>query len=274
MGNFNDHIPDNILLWVREQPVFWIATSPLSKDSHINVSPKGTRQSYFHVEPKKLVYEDMTGSGVETIAHIRDNGRITILFQAFEGPPRLCRIYGKAAYHEYGSPEYDEYIKPEKRASGSRAVIIVDITKVGGSCGFGVPLYKYISDRPTLQNWSSVLEKPTAAPGKTMHDWWTRECSYSLDGLPALSTALTTIGKPFKNTWIMPDVKKKNPKDTSMEEYRLLKTGGKPLSGGTAQQQVGKVKSAVSFFDERLLVGLIAGLAISALLNLAGIPLA
>jgi len=285
MGNFKDHIPDNILQWARQQPVFWIATAPLSKDMHINVSPKGTRQSFIQIEPKRMMYEDMTGSGVETISHIRENGRVTVLFQAFDGPPRICRIYGNASYLEYGTAAYEEVIPPHKRSSGSRAVVVIDITKVGGSCGFGIPLYQYMGDRPTLQNWSSALEKPDALPGKTMHEWWARECAYSLDGLPGLEAALATKSRPFKNTWIRPDMKRKIAGDTSMEVYRKRKSGEAAAAAGASipgkedsnsMVKVGRLatlKNPASWLDDRLLVGLMAGLLVSALLNYAGVTL-
>jgi len=291
---FKDHIPENILQWLREQPVFWIATAPMSKDMHINVSPKGTRQSFIQIEPNRMMYEDMTGSGVETISHIRENGRVTVLFQAFDGPPRICRLYGKATYLEYGTDAYDEIIPPHKRSSGSRAVIVIEITKVGASCGFGIPLYQYVGNRPTLQNWSSVLEKSDARPGKTMHDWWEDKCAYSLDGLPGLSSALTTAGRPFQNTWVRPDVKRKITGDTSMEDYRKRKSGeaaaaaGAPIHGregrtvkstwnvgsGGMLQQVGALKNPANWLDDRLLVGVMVGLLISALMNFAGVSLA
>lgn len=139
-------------------------------------------------------------------------------------------------------------------------------------------MYKYVGDRPTLQNWSSVLEKPEAKPGKTMHDWWQKECAYSLDGLPALSTALTMKGTPFRNTWVRPDVRRKDGNDKSMEEYRKRKVGDDTKAAQLAQQQLTKVKSgAAGKEDERVLYGvygLIGGLLVAMLLKYAGVALA
>ena len=91
---FYDTIPPNILKWIEEQQMFWVATAPLSPEAHVNVSPKGVRDSFHYVSPTRVWYQDLTGSGVETISHLRENGRITLMFNAFEGPPRIVRLFG------------------------------------------------------------------------------------------------------------------------------------------------------------------------------------
>ena len=111
MGKFYDEIPEYLIPWIKQQKIFWVASAPLRPDGHINVSPKGY-EGTFHIEnSKRFWYEDLTGSGkwncssmgrhcytcytgVETISHLRENGRITVMFSAFDGPPRICRLFG------------------------------------------------------------------------------------------------------------------------------------------------------------------------------------
>ena len=101
MGAFFDSIPPNILEWIGEQEMFWVATAPLTENGHINVSPKGLRGTFHIVNANKVWYEDISGSGVETIAHVKENGRITIMFSAFKGPPRIVRLFGKGELAQF-----------------------------------------------------------------------------------------------------------------------------------------------------------------------------
>jgi len=113
----------------------------------------------FHVVNERRVwYEDLTGSGVETIAHLKENGRMTIMLTAFNGPPRIVRLFGIGTVHEFGSPEYEGLIPMEKRHVGSRAAIVLDIHKVGSSCGYSVPLFDFNAQRTALDNFMAKLE--------------------------------------------------------------------------------------------------------------------
>ena len=94
MGKFYESIPPELVPWMLKQEMFWVATAPLSPEAHVNVSPKGVRDSFHYVSPTRVWYQDLTGSGVETISHLRENGRITLMFNAFEGPPRIVRLFG------------------------------------------------------------------------------------------------------------------------------------------------------------------------------------
>ncbi|KZT24400.1 hypothetical protein NEOLEDRAFT_1135235 [Neolentinus lepideus HHB14362 ss-1] len=192
MGKFYDDIPPHIIEWVEKQHMFTVATAPLSATGHVNVSTKGVGGTFHVVDSKTVWYEDLTGSGSETIAHLRENGRITILFSAFEGPPVICRVFGTGKVHEFGSPEYSSYAPPANRTPGSRSVIVVDVHKVGTSCGFGVPFYEFIGHRETLLNTASMFEKRDLATPDNIADnglkaYWRRMNSESIDGLPALT---------------------------------------------------------------------------------------
>src|SRR4051794_31344377 len=102
-----EEISDELAKWIVRQPMFFVATAPSGRDGHVNVSPKGLA-GLAVLGPRRVAYLDLTGSGVETIAHVRDNGRITIMFCAFSGPPRICRLHGRGAVHLLGSKEFDE----------------------------------------------------------------------------------------------------------------------------------------------------------------------
>jgi len=135
----------------------------------------------------------MLRAGVETISHLRENGRITVLFNAFVGPPKICRLFGKGTFYEIGTPEYDALLPLEKRKPGSRAVIIVNIHKVGTSCGYAVPFYQFKAHRSTLLDSASRKEgkDQLSGPGEAggMKDYWRTKNKQSIDGLPGLTTA-------------------------------------------------------------------------------------
>lgn len=255
MAKYYDEIPLKLIEWILKQQMFWVATAALQGDGHVNVSPKGTANC-FHVEsPTRVWYEDLTGSGIETISHMRQpgNGRITILFNAFEGPPRILRLWGKGTVYEFGTPEYNEFIPPSNRKAGSRAIIVIDVHKVGTSCGFGVPLYKYETQRTILERWCDSMEnfdrdgEPRQAPPpyesealvkdpRGIKAWWTVENLESFDGLPALRSAHDSSIPPI-NTF---DKKAPHPslgQIRAAAEKRAVESGvkatGKSSSGET-----------------------------------------
>ncbi|KAH8827643.1 hypothetical protein DL96DRAFT_1106022 [Flagelloscypha sp. PMI_526] len=165
-------------------------------DGHVNISPKGMLGSFHYVDNNTVWYEDLTGSGNETISHIRDNGRITIMFTAFEGPPRILRLFGIGEVYEFGSPEYDQYIPQDKREAGSRAVILINIHKVGTSCGYSVPFFQYKCDRFLLcrnmqsREVASNQGLDVAPDGKpALKAYWAQKNTTSIDGLPGLMDA-------------------------------------------------------------------------------------
>ncbi|KAH0828564.1 hypothetical protein J3R83DRAFT_2833 [Lanmaoa asiatica] len=158
MAIFYDEIPDKHLEWIAKQKMFWVATAALN--GHVNLSPKGCIDSFHILNKNRVWYEDMTGSGIETVAHMREpgNARITIMFHAFEGAPRIFRMWGTGTVHEFGTPEYDALIPPAARKAGSRAAIVIDVHKVATSCGFGIPQYKFIGQRSQLERFCDNLE--------------------------------------------------------------------------------------------------------------------
>ncbi|KAH7096196.1 hypothetical protein BKA62DRAFT_644575 [Auriculariales sp. MPI-PUGE-AT-0066] len=213
MGKFFDEIPQWLADWIPEQHCFWVATAPLSQEGHVNVSPKGV-QGTFHIEDSRTVwYEDLTGSGVETISHLRENGRITIMFCAFDKPPRIARLFGTGRVHEYGTPEYEKHIG-QNRNPGSRAVIVIDVHKVGTSCGYAIPFYQFISHRSLLNSTFARSEEVDAAEMKTLppdeqptrgiRSYWSTKNTKSIDGMAGLATAPLTRC-PLTNVGFVPE---------------------------------------------------------------------
>ena len=153
MGRVYDGIDDRQRDWIARQPLFFVGTAPLDGEGHVNVSPKGPIGSLSVLDEHTVAYLDVLGSGAETIAHLRENGRIVIMLCAFEGPPRIVRLHGRGEHVLAGDPRFDELLErcdfeqpevPESR----RAIVLVRVTRVSDSCGYGVPLMSYEGERP------------------------------------------------------------------------------------------------------------------------------
>jgi hypothetical protein len=173
-----DHIDDATQTWIGKQHVFFVGTAP-AHDGRVNISPKGL-ESLRVVSKTRVAYLDLTGSGAETIAHVRENGRITIMFCAFDGPPRIVRLYGSGAVLLPASNGFD-VLRPffdERRAV--RSIITVDLERVQDSCGYGVPLMDFVEDRTRLDSWAE------ARSGDDIASYWDEKNRVSIDGLPAL----------------------------------------------------------------------------------------
>ena len=153
MGTTLEEITADLARWISEQPLFFVATAPNASDGHVNVSPKGLNGLAI-LGPRRAVYLDLTGSGVETIAHLRENGRITIMLCAFSGPPRICRLHGTGTVYPVGSDEFTELASAFTDLPGARAIVDIEVTRVSTSCGFGVPLMDVVGERDELLTWA------------------------------------------------------------------------------------------------------------------------
>jgi len=179
MGKTYEALDDGIADFIRRQHVFFVATAPLAADGHVNVSPKGL-DTFAIVDPHTVAYADLTGSGIETVAHLRENGRITLCFCAFEGPPRILRLHGSGTVLERGAPEF-EALRPRFGDFPSlRSIIRVALDRIADSCGYGVPLYRYEGERRQLPDW--VARKGTTGIARYQDE----NNRVSLDGLPGL----------------------------------------------------------------------------------------
>ncbi|KAK3390702.1 hypothetical protein B0H63DRAFT_466307 [Podospora didyma] len=197
MGKFYETIPDSLMKWIPSQKMFWVATAPLAADAHVNISPKGG--PYFGLlDDKTFWYLDLTGSGNETISHLYEpgNARITVMFSAFDGPPRIVRLFGKGRVLESTSPEFADFVKKHDihTIPGSRSIILVDVHQAGSSCGFSVPYYDFKEFRTTLNEFFANKTK-RFEEGKaedSMERYWALKNAWSMDGLPGMGTALRT----------------------------------------------------------------------------------
>jgi hypothetical protein len=170
-------ITDQLRAFIESQRVFFVASAPLSAEGHVNVSPKGM-DSLRVLGPLTVAYLDLTGSGSETSAHLLENGRITFMFCAFDGPPRILRLYGTGTAAMPGSATWDELRPLFPDHPGARQIIVADIARVQTSCGFAVPFYDFVGQRETLEKWAEVK----GAAG--LETYRQEKNSQSIDGLP------------------------------------------------------------------------------------------
>lgn len=177
MGKFYDTIEDAHKTFIEKQKMFFVSTAPLSADGHVNLSPKGL-DSFKVLSPGRVAYMDITGSGNETSAHILENGRITFMFCAFEGPPNILRLYGNGYTVLPSDNEWPELSAHFKLELFTRQIIVADITKVQTSCGFGIPLYEYTGERDHAYKWA---EKKGEAG---LEAYKMEKNQVSIDGLP------------------------------------------------------------------------------------------
>jgi hypothetical protein len=180
MGKSYDGITPELSQWIERQHLFFVATAPLAGDGLINCSPKGM-DTFRILGPREVAYLDLTGSGIETVAHCRENRRIVFMFCAFEGPPKIVRLHGTGDVHLLGSPEYGSLTSRFPDYVGSRAIVRARLTRISDSCGFGVPQYRYSGDRNTLERWAESKGQDR------LGEYRKAKNARSLDGLPGLS---------------------------------------------------------------------------------------
>lgn len=184
MGKIHDRIDDRLRKFIGAQPVYFVATAP-EQGGHVNMSPKGYADTFAVLDDTTVAYLDLDGSGVETIAHLRQNGRITVMFCAFSGPPNILRLYGTGRVVVPESPDFATLIKNFGPHPGVRSIIVVDCDRISDSCGFSVPFMSFDKDRTLLDEWAGrkdVQQRRTHRAQKN------RE---SIDGVPGLSAEET-----------------------------------------------------------------------------------
>ncbi|GEL98646.1 pyridoxamine 5'-phosphate oxidase family protein [Cellulomonas terrae] len=179
MGKVHEKIDGRLRAFVEAQPMFFVATAPSGPDGHVNVSPKGIAGSFVVLDEHTVAYLDLTASGAETIAHLRDNGRITLMFCAFEGPPNIVRLYGRGRFVTLYDEGFDELAALFPETRGARAVIVVAVDRVSDSCGYGVPLMSLEGERDLLPPY---MERK-GVDGQA--DYRRLKNRTSIDGLPA-----------------------------------------------------------------------------------------
>ena len=179
MGTVYDGIDETLAGWLESQPLWFVASAPLAGAGRVNVSPRG-RDTLSVLGPHRLGWVDLTGSGVETIAHLRENGRITLLFCSFAARPRIVRLRGHGTVELPGTPAYDEVVARHPAHPGARAVVLVEVERVSDSCGFGVPVMQVVGERDLLR----LSAERRGPAGLTAYR--AERNAESIDGLPGL----------------------------------------------------------------------------------------
>jgi hypothetical protein len=181
VGQVYERIEPWLARWIERQPMFFVGTAPSGDGGHINVSPKGPIGTLRLLDEHTIAYLDLVGSGAETIAHIRQNGRIVVMFCAFEGPPRILRLHGHGEVLPGDALDFpDAAVLPEQR----RTVIRVEVNRIADSCGYGVPLMSFEGERRNARAWA---EGKLAKGGPdAIEEYKAERNAESIDGLPAV----------------------------------------------------------------------------------------
>lgn len=181
MSQTYDALTDDLIAFIGRQKMYFVATAPLSAEGSVNVSPKGYDNTFRILDRRTVAYLDIGGSGIETHAHVRENGRITLMFCAFDGPANILRLHGRGEAVAIGEPGFEAARALFPNYPGrARGVITIHIERISDSCGWGVPFFDFRGDRDQLRRW---------ADNKPEDEW--RERRYasnarSIDGLPGL----------------------------------------------------------------------------------------
>jgi hypothetical protein len=168
--------------FIAQQKMFFVASAPLSADGHVNLSPKGL-DTLRILGPKEVAYVDFTGSGIETVAHIRENGRLTLMFCAFQGPPRILRLRGRGEAIEPADEKWDHYARQMPSYDNARSIIVLHVEMIADACGYGIPIYEYIGERTQLGAWCQRKGPEGIA------EYQSNKNRQSIDGLPGLKHA-------------------------------------------------------------------------------------
>jgi hypothetical protein len=188
MGQVYERIEPRLRRFIEEQPVFFVASAPLADDGHVNLSPKGRAGTLAVLDEETLAYLDFGGSHAETVAHLRENGRITLMWCAFSGPPKVLRVHGRGEPVFRDDPRWPELIGHFAAADGpgARAIVLVHAVMVSDSCGFAVPFMDYRAERTQHAEYFDRKSDPEFAAycERKPHN------GTSIDGLPAIPLPL------------------------------------------------------------------------------------
>ncbi len=188
MGRTYDEIDGHLQAWIERQSLYFVATAPLSGDGHVNASPKGPIETLRILDRDRVAYLDLVGSGVETLAHLRENGRIVVMLCAFDGPPRIVRLHGRGEPIMPEDPRFEQLAEqcrfPPVRPQTRRAIVLVQVSRISDSCGYGVPLMRYEGERPHQDAWA---EKKLRVGGPdALVEYQAQKNAASVDGLPGV----------------------------------------------------------------------------------------
>lgn len=187
MAKFYESLDAGLTRFIQEQRIFFVASAPLTAEGHVNLSPKG-HDCLRILGPNRAAYLDLTGSGNETSAHLRENGRLTFMFCAFDGAPRILRLFGRGRVVLPQDADWAELSPLFPTYPGTRQIIVIDIQQVQTSCGYAVPLFEYVKERDTLERWAEAKGEDG------IEAYWREKNVCSLDGLP------TPLGLSMEDT--------------------------------------------------------------------------
>jgi len=179
MGKIFDGIDAELSAWTTAAPVWFVATAPLARDGRVNVSPRG-HDTLSVLGPHRVGWVDYTGSGVETIAHLRENGRITVMFCSYDARPRIVRLHGHGTVALPGEAAYEQVVALHPAHPSTRAVVLVDVERVSDSCGYGVPVMEVVGERDLMRLTAQKKGPEGLAAYRAEHN------AESIDGLPGL----------------------------------------------------------------------------------------
>jgi len=179
MGDVYETIDERLQRFIESQKMFFVATAPSGDAGRVNLSPKGL-DTFRVLDERTVAYLDFVGSGVETIAHLRENGRIVVMFCAFQGPPNIVRLYGRGEAVEPGDSRFESLASKFPPGPGIRSVIVVKVERASDSCGYGVPLYEYQGERTALGTWAEKKGRDGVV------EYQRNRNAESIDGLPGL----------------------------------------------------------------------------------------
>jgi hypothetical protein len=179
MGASFERLRADHIEFIGQQPMFFVASAPTGDDGHVNVSPKGY-DTFRVLDDHTVAYLDLTGSGAETIAHVRQNGRLTIMFCSFGEKPLILRLFGPAEAILLGDQRFDELAAQLPHVAGARSIIRLDVDRVQTSCGYAVPHMEFVAARPRLEEWADH-QGPDG-----LEEYWAAKNQQSIDGIPAL----------------------------------------------------------------------------------------
>jgi len=179
MGKIFDGIDAELSAWIMAAPLWFVATAPLARDGRVNVSPRG-QDTLSVLGPHRVGWVDYTGSGVETIAHLRENGRITLMFCSYDVRPRIVRLHGHGTVALPGEVAYEQVVALHPAHPSTRAVVLVDVERVSDSCGYGVPVMEVVGERDLMRLTAQKKGPEGLAAYRAQHN------AVSIDGLPGL----------------------------------------------------------------------------------------
>jgi hypothetical protein len=187
-----ERLDEQLREWIAAREMFFVATAPLAADGRVNCSPKGPMGTFRVLDDHTVAYLDMVGSGAETVAHLRENGRIVVMFCAFDGPPRILRLHGRGEVLPADDPRFEElyaradFEAPHDIEAARRAIIVVEVERIADACGYGVPLMTYEGERVHAEKWAA--KKLRVGGDGAIADYMEEKNTESIDGLPAYDT--------------------------------------------------------------------------------------